>query len=347
LDGMDTIDQLLVNQIQEEFPLVSHPFAELGAPHGLSGEDVIDRLEAIKRLNVVRQISAIFDTRTLGYKSCLVAMSTCPEDELRAAHTLNEHPGVSHNYKRNHEFNIWFTIAVPATSSLERTVDVLHHETRAVSTRLLPTLKLFKIGVTLDMTGQADPARQSEPAYGEFRRPESPIPLSAGDIAWIRVLQEDMPLVSRPYARMAESISRSERELFDWAAGAMERGQMRRIAAVLHHRKAGFRANGMAVWRVPAERVDEVGNRMARFTSVSHCYQRPIYADWPYSVFSMIHARTVDDCELVANAIARETGIDERAMLYSSTEFRKIRLRYFTSELGEWESAHLTAAASA
>jgi DNA-binding Lrp family transcriptional regulator len=156
------------------------------------------------------------------------------------------------------------------------------------------------------------------------------------------VLQEDMPLVTRPYTAMAASIGRSERELFDWAAGAQARGQLRRIAAVLHHRKAGFRANGMAVWKVPAERIDEVGNRMARFTSVSHCYQRPTYADWPYSVFSMIHARTVEDCELVANAIARETGIDERAMLYSSTEFRKIRLRYFTKDLDEWESRHLS-----
>ncbi|MDB5074308.1 MAG: AsnC-type helix-turn-helix domain [Chloroflexi bacterium] len=347
MDSMDAIDKLIVNRLQEEFPLVAHPYAEIGAPHGITEDEVIRRLAAIKELNIVRQISAIFDTRTLGYKSSLVAMSTSPEDELHAAHTLNAHPGVSHNYKRNHEFNIWFTIAVPSHSSLERTVEALHQEARAVSTRILPTLKLFKIGVTLDMTGEADPARQSAPAYGEFRRPEAPLALSAEDIMWIRALQEDMPLVPRPYAAMAGSIGRTEAELFAWVAHAQERGQLRRVAAVLHHRKAGFRANGMAVWKVPAEQIDEVGNRMAHFTSVSHCYQRPTYPDWPYSVFSMIHARTVEECELVANAIAVETGITERAMLYSSTEFRKIRLRYFTPELDEWEAQHLAVAGPA
>lgn len=341
MDEMDAVDKVLVNRLQEEVPLVPDPFAVVGSPYGLSEDEVIARMTAIKNLHIVRQISAIFDTRTLGYRSSLVAMSTRPDDELHAAHTLNQHPGVSHNYKRNHDFNLWFTIAVPGTSSLEQTVDVLHREARAISTRILPTLRLFKIGVTLDMTGEADPARKSNPAYGEFRRPQSPPPLSDEDISWIRALQEDMPLVPRPFTQIARGVGRTEVELLAWAAGAIERGQLRRIAAVLHHRKAGFRANGMAVWKVPAERLDEVGDRMAHFTAVSHCYQRPTYPDWPYNVFSMIHARTTEECEQIAEAIAADTGVHERAMLYSSTEFRKIRLRYFTPELDEWEATHL------
>jgi DNA-binding Lrp family transcriptional regulator len=156
-----------------------------------------------------------------------------------------------------------------------------------------------------------------------------------------------MPLVPRPYAEMARAIGQTEDELLEWAAAARERGQLRRVAAVLHHRKAGFRANGMAVWKVPDERIDEVGNRMAHFTAVSHCYQRPTYPDWPYNIFSMIHARTADECEHVANAIAAATGIAERAMLYSSTEFRKIRLRYFTPELDNWEARHMALPAPA
>ncbi len=347
METMDSIDKLIVNSLQEEFPLVSRPFAAAGAPHGLSEEEVIARLSAVKEMNVIRQISAIFDTRTLGYRSSLVAMRTTAEDELHAAHVLNEHPGVSHNYKRDHEFNLWFTIAAPGHSSLERTVEVLHERARAVSTRRLPTLRLFKIGVTLDMTGEENPARQSEPAYGEFRRPATPPPLDETDIAWIRLLQEDLPLTPRPFEQLAHSIGRREDDLFAWAAEAIRRGQLRRIAAVLHHRKAGFRANGMAVWKVPEDRIEAVGNRMAHFTSVSHCYQRPTYPDWPYSVFSMIHARTVDECEAVAGAIAQETGITERAMLYSSTEYRKVRLRYFTPEFDQWEAKYLAVAAPA
>lgn len=346
MEDLDRVSQLLVNRVQEEFPLTPRPFADLGAPHGIEEHEVIARLGAAKELNIVRQISAIFDTRTLGYQSSLVAMATTPDDEVHAAHVLNAHPGVSHNYKRNHQFNLWFTIAVPPSGSLERTVEVLHRETRAISTRILPTLKLFKIGVTLDLTGEADPTRKSEPAYGESKRPAVPPPLSEEDIDWIRVLQEDLPLVPRPFSVLAERIGRREEDLFSWAAGARERGQLRRIAAVLYHRKAGFRANGMAVWKVPPERIDEVGDRMAHFTSVSHCYQRPVYPDWPYSVFTMLHARTTAECEAIAEAIAADTGIADRAMLYSSTEFKKVRLRYFTPEWAEWEAAHLAAAAS-
>src|SRR5260370_33771432 len=213
MEGMDAIDMQIVNNLQQEFPLVADPFTAIGAPFGLSAEAVIARLQAIKELNIIRQISAIFDTRTLGYKSSLVAMSTEPEDELHAAHVLNAHSVVSHNYKRNHEFNLWFTIAVPGHSSLDQTVDVLHTEARAISTRILPTLRLFKIGVTLDMTGEQDPARQSAPAYGEFRRPATPPPLSDDDLAFIRALQEDLPLVRRPFAYIAEHIGRSEGEL--------------------------------------------------------------------------------------------------------------------------------------
>jgi DNA-binding Lrp family transcriptional regulator len=344
--AMDRTDKLIITALQEEFPLTARPYAAIGERYGLTEDDVLARLKSIKDLNILRQISAIFDTRTLGYTSSLVAMSTKPEDELHAAHTVNGHPGVSHNYKRDHHFNLWFTIAVPPGSSLEDTVDVLHREARAESTRILPTLKLFKIGVTLDMTGELDPARKSEPAYGEFRRTVTPPPLTDEDLSFIRVLQEDLPLVPRPYAQLASAIGRSEDDLFAWTAVAIERGQLRRIAAVLRHRKAGFKANGMAVWKVPVAQLDEAGNRMAHFTSVSHCYQRPTYEDWPYNLFSMIHARSTEECEQVADAIAADTGISERAMLYSSTEFRKIRLRYFTPELDEWESRHLAVASA-
>ena len=344
MEDMDRQDQLIINRLQEAFPLVSRPFAEIGEPYGLGEDEVIARLAAIKERNIVRQISAIFDTRTLGYKSSLVAMSTHPEDELHAAHVLNAHPGVSHNYKRNHHFNLWFTIAVPGDQDLEAVVDILHREARALSTRILPTLKLFKIGVTLDMTGEAELGRRSEPAYGEHKRPAQPIQVSEEDRAYIRVLQEDLPLTPRPYALLAEQVGRTEADLFAWAEQALQRGYLRRVAAVLHHRKAGFKANGMAVWNVPESQIAAIGDQMAHFTEVSHCYQRPVYPDWPYSVFTMIHARTTEDCETIAGIIEEQTGIRERAMLYSSTEFKKIRLRYFTEDWEEWDRAHLPAA---
>jgi DNA-binding Lrp family transcriptional regulator len=115
---------------------------------------------------------------------------------------------------------------------------------------------------------------------------------------------------------------------------------MRRFAAVLHHRNAGFVQNGMGVWKVDEERCAEMGRIMAGYRGVSHCYQRPVYADWPYRLFSMTHGRDKAECEAVLAEISRETGLDEYAVLYSTHEYKKTRLKYFTAELEAWELAH-------
>jgi DNA-binding Lrp family transcriptional regulator len=94
----------------------------------------------------------------------------------------------------------------------------------------------------------------------------------------------------------------------------------------------------MGVWKVPEERIDEIGPRMAAYRGISHCYRRPTYPDWPYSVFTMAHGRSKEECDAVLDRIAEETGIQERAVLYSSTEFKKIRLLYFTDEHKRWEA---------
>ena len=119
-----------------------------------------------------------------------------------------------------------------------------------------------------------------------------------------------------------------------------ERGLLRRMAAILYHRRAGFSANGMGVWKVPDEQIFEIGCRMAAVRGISHCYQRPTYADWPYSVFTMAHGRSKEECDAVLDAIAADTGIEDRATLYSSTEFKKVRLLYFTDEFRRWEDEH-------
>jgi DNA-binding Lrp family transcriptional regulator len=217
----------------------------------------------------------------------------------------------------------------------------------AESTRLLPTLRLFKIGVQFDMEGKSGTER-SEAAYNDARRPTAgPDGLRPVDIAVIRELQEDLPLVPQPFAPMAERVGIAEEEFFAVAGCLKARGYMRRMAAVLRHREAGFRANAMGVWVVPAERAEEVGRIMGSFTGVSHCYLRPTYPDWPYSVFTMVHGQDAQDCQEVIDAIGHATGIGEYALLYSIKEYKKIRLRYFTSELGSWEAEVRQSLASA
>ena len=335
---MDTIDKDILNFIQQELPLVREPFDAIGREVGIAGDEVIRRIEALKRGRVIRQISAIFDTRVLGYHSSLVA-ARIPKDKLtEGAKAINSHPGVSHNYERNNEFNLWYTVAVPPDSrlGLEGTVDVMHRISGAEKTRILPTLKLFKIGVTLDMKEGAT-AKKVAPQYGENDRQSADRNVSEDDKAAIRALQEDIPLTPRPFDLWGEQVGLTYDELLNRAFDLQERKIMRRFSAVLYHRKAGFRANAMGVWEVPEERVEEVGNAFAQYQAVSHCYQRPTYEDWPYSIFSMVHGRSVEECEAVLDAMAEETGLSERESLYSTREYKKTRVRYFTPEMEAWE----------
>lgn len=331
-------DKRLLNVLQSDFPLVSRPFEALGVPLDLTEAEVIARIALLKQQRVIRQISAIFDTRSLGYKSSLVAMQIQPEKLEAAAQVVNGHPGVSHNYKRNHAFNLWFTVAVPPHSDLEWTVQRLHEMAGADSTRLLPTLRLFKIGLQLDMEGKSGAEREEAPYSDGHRPPAGRAGLRPIDIAAIRELQGDFPLVPEPYRPMAERIGLSEAGLFDVARSMQSQGYLRRVAAVLHHREAGFRANAMGVWVVPPERSEEVGKIMGSFKGVSHCYLRPTYPDWPYSIFTMVHGQKDEDCQELIGAISKAAGIQEYALLYSTKEYKKIRLKYFNPELDEWEA---------
>src|ERR671922_252593 len=205
---------------------------------------------------IIREITPIFDTRALGYSSMLVAAKVDASNPQRAARIVNSHPGVSHNYLRTHDFNLWFTIATEPGSrlGLDGTLDVLQRLTGAESIRQLPTLRLFKIRMDLEMEAGTD---------------------------------------------------------------------------------------ALAASGVPEERIMELGPRMAAFRGISHCYQRPTYPDWPYSIFTMAHGRSKEECDAILDAIAADhPEIEDRATLYSSTEFKKIRLLYFTDDFRRWEREH-------
>ena len=164
-----------------------------------------------------------------------------------------------------------------------------------------------------------------------------PIELSDEDVEMIRATQGPMAVLEEPYAPAAERLGVSQDEVLRRLESLRERDGLRRVAAILFHRRAGFSANGMGVWGVPEGEILEIGRRMAAFRGVSHCYQRPTYADWPYSVFTMAHGRSKEECDAVLDAVAEATGITERATLYSSTEFKKIRMLYFTGAFRDWE----------
>ncbi|HEV7401044.1 MAG TPA: Lrp/AsnC family transcriptional regulator, partial [Solirubrobacterales bacterium] len=208
------------------------------------------------------------------------------------------------------------------------------------SMRELPTLTLFKINMNLEMEKGTDALAAAVDASPP--RELEAQPYDEHDIAVVRTLQGPMDAVERPYDKAADELGISTEDLLEHLGGMIERKLLRRVAAILFHRRAGFSANGMGVWKVPEDEIMETGGRMASFRGISHCYQRPTYADWPYSVFTMAHGRSKEECDAILDSIALECGMgpDDRATLYSSTEYKKIRLHYFTDDYRRWEEEH-------
>jgi DNA-binding Lrp family transcriptional regulator len=340
---LDDTDRRLMNLLQSSFPLDPEPFALLASEADLELGELMTRTQRLLDGRIIREITPIFDTRALGYSSMLVAARVDAENPHRAAQIINSHPGVSHNYLRTHEFNLWFTIATPPDSKLglEGTLEVLQRLTGAESIRQLPTLTLFKINMNLEMEGGTEalsaPAAEAVPP-----RELDAQPYDQTDVAVIRALQGPMEVTERPYDAAAAEVGFLTEDLLAHLRAMVDRKILRRVAAILYHRRAGFSANGMGVWRVPEERIGDVGSQMAAVRGVSHCYQRPTYEDWPYSVFTMAHGRSKEECDAILDGIADQHDLhgDDRAVLYSSTEFKKVRLHYFTEDYANWEDEH-------
>ncbi len=334
----DKIDRELLNILQKDFPLEERPFCAIANLLNISENEVITRTKKLKG-NVIRQISAIFDTKSLGYSSSLVAAKVDVDLIDEAADIINKHPGVTHNYQRNHEFNLWFTIAVPSDSrlGLERTIEVLGRIAGVNSIRALPTLKVYKIGVQLDMTGKNIKEKMSRQYYNEESRRNTSASLSEDYIEIIKKLQMDLPIVPNPFDSIATEIGISVGDLLEKSISLKEDGVMRRFAAVLYHRRAGFSSNGMGAWNVPEDVLDEIGTKMASYSAVSHCYLRPTYEDWPYNIFTMVHGKDEKQVEEIFKIIENDTGIKDRFILYSTKEYKKTRLQYFDSNIHKWE----------
>lgn len=323
----------LLYEMQHNFPLTPYPFEVLAQRLGTTQEEVLLMVKQLKQEGVIRQTSAIFDTKRLGYHSCLVAFELSKEKIDHAVSMINQHPGVSHNYLRNHHFNLWFTLAVAPNSRLgiEKTVTLLKEAVSADDAIMLPTLKLFKISVKMDTTGTKAKREEVKKVI------HKPLTITPELQTLIQHLQQDIPLIPEPFAPIKEAMNLSYEKLFSLAEVLKSHGVMRRFATILNHRKAGFLANAMSVWVAPKEEAEAIGEKLASFSAVSHCYLRPTYPNWHYNLFAMVHGKNQEECDAIIEEMAQETRLSEYKKLYSSVEFKKERLVYFSKRFEEWE----------
>lgn len=323
---LDALDKRLLDAAQAAFPLCARPYEALAQACGTDEREVQRRLSRLKNGRVLRQVSAIFDSKALGYQGALVAAQAPGERLEAAAAVVSAHSGVSHNYEREHDYNLWFTLAVPPGAQLQAEADSLARRAGLARWHVLPALRTFRIGVRFDM-GNAQ--AQAAPAAPPARRGPAPVP-GPQDQAAIRELQEDLGLSPQPFAPLAARLEWDQETLFDWMAEAGRKGWLRRFAAVLRHREAGFGEGGMGVWAVPADQVEAVGRAFAADPAVTHCYERPSFEGWPYRLFTMVHGTDRDSCRRTLEDLGRRVpGWTDSAVLFSAREFKKERVKYF------------------
>ncbi len=353
---MDRTDKHLLDAIQNGVPLCARPFAHLAAGLNTTENDVIARLRILHNENhVIRQISAVFDSNALGYESSLIAAHCTPEKLDTAAAVVGTHPGVTHCYQRNHYMNLWYTIAVPPDSrlKLKRTVDVLHNLSGTNVTLMLPVETMYKINVFLRQSDAEYRAAQFNSKHNtgnhvdNSRADRIGQQLTEIDKTVIRIAQQNLPLVPDAFADWADQIGCDVPELLNMLSSLKQRGYMRRFAAVLNHRVAGYTANVMVAWNIPNAHTDRCGELLAGYEAVSHCYRRWRCDDWPYNLYAMVHARSKNDAITLVSQMQHDInaieniGDEQCALLWTVKEYKKTRLKYFTNEIPEWEAHHI------
>ncbi|MFC1925344.1 AsnC family transcriptional regulator [Chloroflexota bacterium] len=322
---IDDIDKKLVSLIQRDFPITEEPFSALGERLDISGEQVIQRVEKLKKEGIVRLIGPVFDARKLGYQTTLVAMKVAESRLNEAARVISEHTWVSHAYQRNHDLNLWFTLAQTADTDVPMELQRLKDLIGAEVVINLPALKVFKIGAYFDMY---DDSSFSDAGIDYSQRLSTASHLSVADRDLINGVERDIPLILRPFDAKSAELGLHVDQFLDSILSLKQRGVIRRFGAAINHNNAGFRANAMACWIVEQDKVDKAGQKLAEIRQVSHCYERKTNPLWSYNLFAMIHGHTREICEDIIGKISGELGLNDYMLLFSTREFKKTRVSY-------------------
>ena len=324
------LEKELLTQLQRGLPIVSRPFAALAENCGTTEPELFEFMTKLQAEHKIRRLGGVFDARRLGYRSVLCALDVDAENIERMADIVSAHPGVTHCYERApreagvHYPTLWFTFA---TLQDEFTAQFEKMRTALAPFELfeLPAVQRFKIDVVFNMSTRK---RDEQPTVAKYDG--KPLTFDALDRNIVRALDHNIPLVSEPFKAIAAELGITEEALLEKVREWKENGVMRRMGAVLFHRKVGFTANGMCVW--PAsnpEQITEIGRKLSSNPEVTHCYQRPRTANFPFDLYAMIHTDSWEGTEALFDRIGADAGLSGGKLLCSVREFKKASMQYF------------------
>lgn len=325
------IEKRILNRIQRDFKITADPLRDLALEMGIDHEKFLNTVSDLKKKGIIRDISAIFNAERLGYSSSLIAFQVKDKDVEHAASVINSLAGVSHNYLRDHKYNLWFTLAVDSSSSLEEKIEELAKKCRAKDYLILKKERLLKIGLMLNIGDRENTANPGT-GNGDLRPAKSTI-LSGEEKQAVTILQMDLPIDKNPFKilLMRNNIDLPEKRLVEIGESLKSDGVMRRYSAVLRHHNAGYRSNAMTAWKIDEDKLEQgTIKKFSEIPGISHLYIRTVYpGKWEYPLFAMIHAKSDDELKKIIKTLERDTGISDNLVLKSVKEFKKKRVQYF------------------
>jgi DNA-binding Lrp family transcriptional regulator len=339
-------DAQAVMAMQRGIPLTARPFRDVGLACGLSEEAVLAVLRRLLESGEARRLGGIFDARRIGFCSSLCCMDV-PAGQMDAiAAKVAAVPGVTHAYERGWPAelpkvspggpgsrrwpNLWFTLAAPV-SAFGHELESLRSACAPVPIVTLPATRRFKIDVVFDVrTRERDERVEPRPALALLARDEEPpVVLAERDKAVVKVFQGALEPEAEFFAKPAKRLGMDAAVLLAQMQAWQAEGVLRRIGLLLRHREIGFRANGMCCWKVASGGILAAGRRLADFPEVTHCYERPLNAAFPYNVYAMIHCKSWGEAQKLFVRISDGAGLSGGQLLLSVREFKKTSLKLF------------------
>lgn len=334
---MTALEQHLLDTIQDAFPLEERPYKVLAEQLDSDEQSVFEAVESLRNSGVIRRIGGVYDSKKLGFISRLCAGKVSDIDKFAA--TVNEIPAITHNYVRSHEYNVWFTVIAESEEEIRRIVDGLCASTDLHDVHILSATKKFKINTVmggarsrnLDLSLRAvklEPAASVACNSDLSLRAECNVAkqspariLSLSDRARISIACTDIPHTLTPFKDWGVSTE----ELRDDLA----QKRMRRFGAILRHQEAGFAYNAMVCFGLDERGDCASGDLLAKNPHVSHCYERPAFEGFPYTLYAMMHAQSAEELDLYIKDAAASIGNPDYAVLNSIRELKKTSFRFF------------------
>lgn len=322
--ALNKFQKALCNIMQEPLPLRARPFAIIAERLSSDEGTVISQLQELKSLGVIRRFSATIDYRRSGKVAVLVTTCVPTDDLTTVTAVINALPGVSHNYLREHHYNLWFTLQADDTGQIDT---MLANLSRRLGCKFhsLSATKVFKLHVRFDADfpeGVLALADVETDSFGAVTFDPEPATLTSLEKEILTKLQRDLEISPRPFDFLVTDTVDIETAV-ETIRSLTDKGVIRSVSAVLNQHKLGFGANVMFCAAVKSDRVDDVGQNLAKLKIVSHCYERKTFEGWPYNLFAMMHARTLAQIRRVISKFTASEHIGEFELLVTTAELKK------------------------